>query len=239
MYKQQYKMLLCREAEKSKISFADLARKTYKLMMLFNELLPMQYRPNYETTNKKCDAKIYDWSYEQFYNDLKKGINHTKDAVFEELGYSISFFSSLNNSECVGYILNVGATNNNVQNFLSVSFPPAFDYFKKSNSSLLEDLFVKCVTVFGASYGKVANSCIFDGKGTTFNLNGYKVEHLQWLNYFLPEKFNIEKQLKSLTKLNHNIVYSNGFLKLKDIAIDSTNTEDMDLVNKIDATFQK
>ena len=239
MYKQFYTMLLCREADESKLLFDDLAHKAYDLMMFFNESLPVQYRPNYKSVYKKNDAKIYNWSYGQFYNDLKNGVNHTKDADFENLGYTVSFFSSLNDSEAVGYNLHIGATSKNVQNFLSVTFPPDFNYFEKNNSTLLEKLFERCVTLFGATYGKMANSCVFNGRGMSFDLKGYKIEHLQWLNYFSLKRFDIGKQLKCITKLNKGINCKNGFLKLKEIAIDSTKAEDMELVNKVDEAFHK
>ena len=239
MYKQRYEMLLCREADEHSLPFDDLARKAYTLMMAFNELLPIQYRPNYKTVSKKDNAKIYNWSYEQFYNDLKKGVNHTRYAAFEDLGYSISFFSSLENSESVGYMLTVGATNKNVQNFLSVTFSLDFDYFQKNNSLLLESLFTKCISLFGATYGKMSNNCVFNGKGAIFKNNDYQIEHLQWLNYFSPDKFNLRKQLKNLSKLNYNIIYNNGFLKLKNTAIDYTKPEDIELINKVDESFQK
>lgn len=113
------------------------------------------------------------------------------------------------------------------------------EHFEKSNSTLLENLFERCVTLFGATYGKVANSCVFNGRGMSFDLKGYKIEHLQWLNYFSLKRFDIGKQLKGNTKLNKGIDYKNGFLKLKEIAIDSTKAEDMELVNKVDEAFHK
>lgn len=62
---------------------------------------------------------------------------------------------------------------------------------------------------------------------------------LQWLNYFSLKRFDIGKQLKGITKLNKGINCKNGFLKLKEIAIDSTKAEDMELVNKVDEAFHK
>lgn len=76
-------MIFWRHTEKENTSFDDISERIYKVFQIFNKNLPYEYCPNYKTVNKKCDAKIYDWNYENFCNDLKKNINHTKECVFE------------------------------------------------------------------------------------------------------------------------------------------------------------
>ena len=118
--KQTYSMIFWRHTEKENTSFDDISERIYKVFQIFNKNLPYEYCPNYKTVNKKCDAKIYDWNYENFCNDLKKNINHTKECVFEKLGYSLSFFSSLEDNKLFGYRLNVGVKDSRFINVFSV-----------------------------------------------------------------------------------------------------------------------
>lgn len=68
-----------------------LMQEAYKALNRFQDC-PMEFRPNYLTANTPKDIKELNWNFENFSDMLRKGINKEGKNVFEDLGYSISFF---------------------------------------------------------------------------------------------------------------------------------------------------
>lgn len=71
--------------------FENLAKTAYRIMEVLKEF-GSEVEPKYLTVNRKKDAFPFEWSYENFRNTLKKGVNKEGDVEFPELGYSIDFF---------------------------------------------------------------------------------------------------------------------------------------------------
>lgn len=237
-FKQTYSMIFWRHTEKGNTSFEDISERIYKVLQIFNKNLPYEYCPNYKSVNKKCDVKIYDWNYENFCNDLKKNINHTKECVFEKLGYSLSFFSSLEDNKSFGYRLNVGVKDSRFINVFSVHLAADFNYFNKDMAKILELIFYDCVNEFGAFYACVSNSLIKNGQSAILKSDSlYKITSIQWLNYWDSEilkKFD-NKKLKILQRKHKEFSFNNGFIKLKDIPLDAENPEDIKYVQEIES----
>lgn len=92
---QRHSIILWKKAERKDKDFEEIAKETYEVLKQFQEC-PQELRPNYLTAKTKKDIKEFDWNYENFRSMLKKGVNKEGENIFEDLGYSISFFSSLN-----------------------------------------------------------------------------------------------------------------------------------------------
>ena len=233
--KQRYGMVFWRHAEKKETDFNEVAERVYKVLNVFVNNFPAKYRPNYLTVNKKSETKLYEWNFENFCKDLKINVNHTKGRVFKELGYSLSFFSSLNNFESFSYRIHVGATDVNFTNAIVINLSMDFDYFDKKVASKLEQIFYQCVKEFDAYYACMSNSQIPLRKGCYTSLDDVPND-VHWLNYWSDEilkKIDIKK-LKKLEKKYKEFSFNNGFIKLQDIALNAENPKDLQYKEQIE-----
>lgn len=228
--KQVYSMIFWRYSEKDDVSFDNIARRIFKVLNVFKKHFPEKYQPNFCAVKNKSNAKLYDWNYNNFYDDLKRNVNQTKEMVFKELGYSLSFFSSLEDAESCGYMVHVGATSPNCLNTFAVNLSIDFDYFNKECYNILEKVFYKCVKEFKPFYACVYNSQINGGKFAKFKSDTvYDITNIHWLNYCSPEiinKFN-KDTLKKLSRQNKEFVFKNGFIKLQKKPLDAENNKDI------------
>lgn len=222
-------MVFWRHNEAISTSFDEIAKQAYSIMNIFNNHLPKEFRPNYLTVNKKQDAKPYDWNYQTFYNDLYKNVNHTKERVFKELGYSLSFFSSLENANSFGYMIHVGATDPRFTNSIVVNLAFYYNYFDEKACKTLEKIFYECVRSFGAYYACVANSSSILNNGLYLTDEGVPTS-LHWLNYWSPEimKKIDRKRVKKLEQKYKEFVFNDGFLKLQNVALDANSEQDVE-----------
>ena len=89
---QSYSIILWKKAEKENKTFAEISKEAYEVLKLFQDY-PNMLRPNYLTAKSKKEIKEFNWNYENFSKELRKGINKDGKMVLEDLGYSVSFFS--------------------------------------------------------------------------------------------------------------------------------------------------
>ena len=90
----------------------DTFKNTFETLSILQKYNP-SYRPNYLTCRSKAEAMSapkFEWNYENFVGQLRKGVNKEGDKEFPDLGYSISFFSSKEN-DSVGISAHVGIVN--------------------------------------------------------------------------------------------------------------------------------
>jgi len=127
---QRHSIILWKKAEKKDKDFEEIAKETYEVLKLFQEC-PQELRPNYLTAKTKNDIKEFDWNYENFRSMLKKGINKEGENIFEDLGYSISFFSSLNGQNSCGFEIIAGNKNEKFYNVLIVNLPLSLNLYEK------------------------------------------------------------------------------------------------------------
>lgn len=104
---QRHSIILWRKADRADKSFEEISKEAYEVLNLFQDC-PQELRPNYLTAKTRKDVKEFDWNYENFSNMLKKGINREGETTFEDLGYSTSFFSSLDEQNSTAFIMTAG-----------------------------------------------------------------------------------------------------------------------------------
>jgi len=223
---QYYTIILWRKPESENITFDEIAERAYKTISVYQKL-PNNYKPNYLNGTRKKDAKLFDWSYENFANTLQQGANQENGQVFKELGYSIGFFSSLDNNQSCGYSMSVGKTNDLFINSFIVALSIDMDYYLPDTSKLIEDLFKESIKTFGAFYGAVVNSLM--DKYIYYDKDANEIKSIHWLNYVAPDiTQNIkESKLKKLMKKYKEFEYDNGFIKLQNKAINAENPEEV------------
>ena len=71
---QYYTLIFWRKHERQDITFDEIAERAYKTLGIYQKL-PEKYRPNDVRVYRKEDAKLFEWSYQNFYNELKKSVN--------------------------------------------------------------------------------------------------------------------------------------------------------------------
>ena len=223
---QYYTLIFWRKHERQDITFDEIAEQAYKTISIYQKL-PEKYRPNYLRVYRKEDAKLFEWSYQNFYNELKKGVNQENGQIFVDLGYSIGFFSALDNNDACGYSIGVGKTNELFSNTFVIDLALDMDYFTPENSKLIEELFRETVQTFEPYFGATINSLM--DNCNYFNKTTNELQSLHWLTYVSPElSTNLkESKLKKLMKKYKEFEYDNGFIKLQNIALNAENPKDV------------
>lgn len=160
------------------------------------------------------DSRLYNWTYKNFYEDLLKGVNRSKDKVFERLGYSISFFSSLNNNDSVRYSLSVGKKDERFINTFVVKFPISFNIFEYDMSNLVSNLFNETVNVFEPFWASIVNSTIHNK--TSYLNEKNKPQDIHWLNFWskeIEENINLSR-IDELKKKYLRVAMINFYKKI-------------------------
>lgn len=234
MMNQNFTMLFWRKPSKKEKPFEQIAEETYKMFMVFMEKLPENLRPNFKTVSKLGDAKLYDWSFENFSQDLEKGVNHTRDKVFRDLGYSLSFFSSLDNKESCGYMAKVGVTRKDFIDTFIVEFPVGFDYFSEENASMLEEIFCRCLEIFNPYYACFANSKV--KTSYSYLSDDDKPLDAHWLNYFSHDMMKHIKKgsIKRLERDFDGFEFHDGFIKIQRTPLNAENQKDLELKEQVE-----
>jgi len=236
---QYFTLRLCRESESSDVTFDEVAKRTYDTIEVFR-VLEQKYQPNYATVWRKKDAKLFDWSYENFCKHLKESVNREGDLVFEDLGRTCGFFSSLKNHESLGYMFTVGTTNPKFINTFKVNFPIEFDYFDEKMSKKMEDIFRQAVKVFEPFWGCMENSLITN-ESKCFNEDMSFPTEFHWLNYLsddMMSKVN-PKAVKKLAKKYNEFECKDNIIKLQNIALNAHSPEDVKLKNDVDKALAR
>ena len=134
---QRHSIILWRKAEKMEKSFEQISKEAFEVLNIFQEY-SQELRPNYLTAKTKKQVKEFDWNYKNFSEQLKTGINKENDRIFKELGYSISFFSSMDEKNSSAFSMTVGNKCAPFYNVLVVDLPLSYDLYntKKAAPSL-------------------------------------------------------------------------------------------------------
>lgn len=209
--------------------FKATVDKAYSLMQLLRNFGP-ELSPNYESINRKKDAKLFEWSYEAFEKLVKNGVNKEGKNTFAELGYSVSLFSSLNGKESAGISMNIGNTNPRFPNTFIMDLPQTYKMIdNESGAQRIESLFKECIEIFEPYWGCVANSV------NSNSFDGFYKDDLpttvHWLNYFgrdIVETVGENKIIEAPLSLSVKI--GDGYLlKLDKFPI---NIEDNEIIRK-------
>ncbi|KAF5028239.1 hypothetical protein [Sedimentibacter saalensis] len=215
--------------------FKTSVDRAYALIMALKEF-GTELSPNYLTAKRKKDAKPFDYTYETLEELIRKGVNKEGKTVFADLGYSVSFFSSLVEQDSAGIKFHVGTSNPKFIDTFIIHLPQTCPIYTDTTiGERLINLFKKCVDIFDPFWG-----CLGNGVNAR-RYDGYWGDTLptstHWINYFGE---SVTKQL-SVTRIEKCPIYkveklSKGyFLQLKTTPIDDTNEGDI----KIQANANK
>lgn len=221
---QRHTIVLWKYADKEKKDFSELSKYAYEIIGLLRKY-PTGIQPNFLQANTKKEVKTFDWDYNNFYELLEKGINAENGNVFSELGYTISFFSSLNEEESSSIKLHVGDIKN--KNILIIDLPISFNLFEKTNAIIVRNLFKDLVMKFEPFWGCVSNRVLSRKYGKY--LDGNLPTTIHWINYWNDTIINEigNKKIMSILKKYPYILFDNGILSIKDTALNVEDLEDM------------
>ena len=136
---QRHSIILWKKAEEEDKVFEEISAETYEVLKLFQDY-PQKLRPNYLTAKTKKDIRRFDWNYENFSNELKKGINKEGQNTFENLGYTISFFSSMDEEDSCTFQMRAGNKNEKFFNTLIVNLPLSLNLYDEKTAEEISNL---------------------------------------------------------------------------------------------------
>lgn len=231
---QRHSIILWADAVKE--DFQQSLNKAYKLLLALKEFGP-ELSPNYLTAIKKKEAKKFDLSIETLEELLKKSVNKEGNTVFPDLGYSISFFSSIKADDSAGVSISVGISNPKFNNCFIVKLPLSLPVYTSNEvRSKLILLFKECITVFEPFWGCISNSV---------NIRRYEgfwgdklPTTIHWVNYFgsqLSEELG-ESKILSSPYINEKF-HSGALVLLKDEPINDEFEEDVKIQQKANIYF--
>lgn len=223
---QRHSIILWKKAEKSDKDFVNIAKETYGVLKLFQEY-PLELRPNYLTAKTKKDIKRFDWNFENFSSLLKKGINKEGGNVFEDLGYSISFFSSLDEQDSSGFEIWAGNKNEKFYNVLIMNLPLSLNLYDKKVADMIKGLFEKLVQSYMPYWGCISNKILSRKYGKFLEDNLPTALH--WVQYWsedIIKKIGRER-IQALADGNPGISFRNGILSIRDMVLDMDKENDV------------
>ncbi len=215
--------------------FETTVTKVHQLLLALQAFGP-EISANYKTVRRKKDARPFVLSKETLIELIKaKAVSSNMD----DLGYRISFFSSLNDNDAAGIGLTVGVSSPKFYNTFIINLPQSLPVY--SNIEINQRLvatFKQCITIFDPFWGCVSNHVNSNRYNSHFH-NDLPVT-IHWLNYFgndIVERIGEEKikaaPLKTVER-HHN----GYFLELKDMPIDDEVEADIKLQTTANNYFQ-
>lgn len=231
---QRHSFILWKKAESKEKSFEEISKEAYDSFIIFQDY-PRELKPNYLTVNVKKGAKEFDWNYENFKRILNKGINREDKNVFADLGYSISFFSSMNEKDSCAFQMNVGNKNDKFYNTFIMDLPLSCNLYNKKTADTIRNLFEKLVQSFIPFWGCISNKILSRKYGKL--LEGNLPTTVHWMNYWSEDiirTIGMEK-IQEMVDENSGFSFHKGILTIKDTAFDVDNEEDL----KFQAGLQK
>lgn len=229
---QRHSIILWRKAEEKEKSFEKTSTEAYEVLNLFQDY-SQELRPNYLTANTKKDIKRFDWNYENFSNVLRKGINKEGKNTFEDLGYSISFFSSMDEEESCGFQMRAGNKNEKFFNTLIINLPLSLNLYDEKIAEDIRNLFEKLVQAYMPHWGCVSNKVLSRKYGKF--LEGNLPTTVHWINYWSDDiirTIGMEKIQKIIGR-NPDVSFKNGILSIKNTALDMDKEDDINFHDEL------
>lgn len=229
---QRHSIILWKKAETSNKKFEDISKEMYEALNIFRKY-PQELRPNYLVAKSPKNIERFDWNYENFRDVLKIGINREGKRVFEDLGYSISFFSSMNEKESCAFRVKAGNKNENFYNTLVVELPVAINLFDIDVAREISKLFNELVQVYMPFWGCISNKVI--SRRYEKFLLGEIPTTVHWMNYWsegIVYSIGMEKIQKVIDE-NIDVTFENNVLSIKDTAFNVNDEKDMNYYNSL------
>lgn len=227
---QTHTIILWKKPEKEAMCFEDLAKKAFGIMSVFQEF-DQEWRPNYLTGYKKNTGQMK-WIYKEFMEVFKSGLNKEGGNIFEDLGYRVSFYSSLEEDNSFAHSLKIGSTSS--WNVLTVSVAISMDLNDANNANKIAMLFQKLVERFEPFWGCVANSKIASKYGYFDKLNCVPLT-MYWLNYFNQNTIELigNDKIKDILSEYASVTLKDGILRFGDVPFDYEKIEDVKFHDEI------
>lgn len=223
---QRHSIILWRKAEKEDKSFEDISKEAYQVLSLF-QYCPQELRPNYLTGKTRKDIKKFDWNYVNFSEQLKKRVNKEDKVVFKELGYSISFFSSMDEINSCTFSMTAGNRFEKINNVLIVDLPLSYNLFEKETADIISDLFAKLVQVYKPFWGCISNKAFSRKYGRL--LEGNIPTTVHWMNYWSEDiirAIGMDK-IQNAVNINTTVSFKSGILSINETALDVEKEDDI------------
>lgn len=235
---QRHSIILWKKAEKRDKDFEEIAKEIYGVLKLFQGY-PYELRPNYLTAKTKKDIKKSDWNYENFRTSLKKGMNKEGRNTFEDLGYSVSFFSSLDEEDSCGFEIIAGNKNEKFYNVLIINLPLSLNLYDKEMADMIKNLFEKLVQSYAPYWGCISNNVLSRKYGKF--LENKLPTTLHWMNYWAEDiirEIGMER-IHKLVDENPGISFQKGILSIRDTALDMDKENDVRFHGRLQEQLQK
>jgi hypothetical protein len=224
-------------ANASNEEFQVSLNKAHDLLLALKDFGP-ELSPNYLPANRKKDVTNFDWSLETLQELFKKGINKEGEIAFPDLGYELSFFSSLDEDESAGISMTLGVRNNKFINNFVVDLPLSLPIYESLEvNKRLITVFKECVRIFNpfwACIGNDVNLRRYDGYW------GNKLPTaIHWVNYFgseVSKTFGDVKITSSPTYIKEKF-HSGYLLLLKNGPINDEIEDDVKLQHRANKHF--
>ncbi|MCL6592247.1 MAG: hypothetical protein K6U80_20160 [Firmicutes bacterium] len=225
-------------AKAREMEFEEVVDQAYQLLSYLREFGP-ELAPNYETVWKKSDAKLLKGTYEELKEIIAKEVKKAeKDDISKGLGYTLGFFSSLNDEESAGISLRIGVSDPKFVNSFIVDFPLNLSLYELFIAEKVYVLFKKCILCFEPYFGFVANNKNSDRYEKFWHNDRPTTTH--WLNFFgedLVKLFGEQKIKNAPAELIEKV--GNGYLiRLKKLPIDDESEFDLQLQRRLNSYFR-
>jgi hypothetical protein len=223
---QRHSIILWKKAEHKDKKYEEISKEAYNILSLFQDY-PQELKPNYLSVKSKKDAKEFAWNYENFNSVLKKGINREGENIFEDLGYSISFFSSMEEKKSCAFQMNVGNKNNKFYNTFIIDLPLSLNLYDKKIADTIRSLFEKLVQFYIPYWGCISNKVLSRKYGNF--LDGNLPTTVHWMNYWSEDIIEMigMRKIQKIVDQNSIISFQKGVLSIKDTAFDVDKEEDL------------
>lgn len=223
---QRHSIILWKKAEREDKNFEELAREAYDIFNIFHNY-PQELRPHYLTVKSLKDVKKFDWNYENFSGELKKKINREGAKVFEELGYSISFFSSMDDENSCGFRMRVGNKIDKFYNTFIINLPLSLNLYDEKTADMIGNMFEELVHVYYPFWGCISNKTL--SRKYVKYLEGNLPTTVHWMNYWSEDIIHAIgiKKIQKIVNENPLILFQKGIFKIKNVALDADKEDDL------------
>jgi hypothetical protein len=228
---QKYSMILWAKANQE--DFKVTVDKVYKLLVTLKEYGP-ELSPNYLPAQRKKDTKQFDLSYTNLEQLIKKHVNKEGKILFEDLGHTFGFFSSLKYDDSVGIDFSVGITNPKFSNSFVVNFPLSWNFYDDNISERLITLFKTCTVIFNPFWGCILNSFTLKQVNHLYENNMPTTIH--WVNFWGEDIVHkvTEYRINNVSFYSKDKIDGMGYiLILKKKPIDYNSEVDISLQNDV------
>lgn len=225
---QQEHSLIFWSKAKADETFDEAAEKAYRLMQLFMTK-DEDFFPKYKVPSRGKNKDLpFEWTFENFKKVLRKGSNREGKIEFLDLGYSISFVSSLDRKKETYLRLNVGTQSPSSHNTMIIEFSENNYLSEKEQADRLEELFKDCIPLFDPYWAAIVN--LTNRRMLNPYDNGGLSAFVHWLNYWNSEYFQefIKNKIKDAPVLSMTEWHDGYLIKLQENPIDNENPVELE-----------